>query len=112
MKGFLGGLFVAAPLTAFIVMLTMGGQQEVRTQQERMQTQQRIDELEFDQDFDRAFGSDTQDKTERRSQELAEAREQKEMLDESWEKQFSDLDRQLDDMRGALAEQEPEKLEW
>ena len=56
MKGFLAGAFVTAPITAFVMFLYFQNLDRMGVQQERAVTEQRLQELQFDQDFNKMAG--------------------------------------------------------
>lgn len=112
MKGFLGGLFVGAPLIGFLIFLTLGSQHEIRTQQERLYNQQLIEELEFDKQFLKQMGEldkTTESKIDNRLDKLSEKQKK---IDAEWERQFESLGQQVDEMGDALGEADKEELSW
>ena len=53
MKSFLSGVFVSAPITGLLVFLWMSNYHVAQVQQERSETALRLQEQQFDRDFDR-----------------------------------------------------------
>lgn len=125
MKSILYGLAISMPLTAVIVYFALSGRQDVVLQQKSHEVQQQIQSEEFRRDFSEAWHEfDTpgsikekevkeevfQARQAERDARIARLKKQQESLSGDMDAMFDQLDQDMDDMRTALREAEPTKI--
>lgn len=100
MKGFLGGIFMAAPITALLVMIFLDQRTEIAVKQERQNAEIRLDAARFDRDFDRMTAEiDGSLPTAEKQQIGAEKRDERQArkkLISGLNKRVSDFDAEID----------------
>lgn len=109
MNGWVQAILAATPLAGIILYFTLSGQQQVRTDQQRSQVKQEINNAEFDRDFERMnadiSGTTLSQEREEQHQQKIDALEAKAgQWDNTFDQQFEKMDGEMADLEKAMKE--------
>ncbi|MFN4186938.1 MAG: hypothetical protein ACK4FN_02805 [Acinetobacter johnsonii] len=109
MKGLSGGVLAATPLALIILYFALSGQQLVRTDQQRVEIKQQIDESKFDLEFEKLSSEIsgkpmTADAISKKEEEITELRKKSGVLDERLEAELKKAEQELAELKAAIEE--------
>ena len=110
-NGFAQAILAATPLAAIILYFTLSGQQQVRTDQQKMEVTKEIATERFDLEFD-ALNQElsgtpmTEKEKAERLEKIDELETKKEKWDQKFDAEFEKTEADLKELRKALAEDE------
>jgi hypothetical protein len=109
MKGIAGVILAATPLALIVLYYALSGGQQVRVDQQRMQTDFKVIDAKFDLEFDLA--NREIDKKPMAPEELAKRKTEIAKLENDWKKweerfdgDFAKMDAELEELKGAINE--------
>ena len=105
MKDFFTGVLITAPITAFIIQLSLSGKQEVTTAQERHYVDHQLATQIFDQQFEEAWNtSRLPAHKENRNERIKKLEERKNQFDQEFDRQFATSQQDVNELRQALSD--------
>lgn len=108
-NGFASAILAATPLAAIILYFALSGQQQVRTDQERHEAKQKIEEAKFDLEFDQ-MSSDiagkpmTPEEIAKRKETIAKLKEKADKWDKRFDSEFKKMDEEMAELKKAIEE--------
>tara|TARA_Y100000782_G_scaffold115582_1_gene160812 strand:- start:6502 stop:6861 length:360 start_codon:yes stop_codon:yes gene_type:complete len=107
MKGVASAILAATPLAALILYFALSGQQQVRTDQQRVEVKQQIEAAQFDLEFEQ-MSRDISNKP-MTAEELAKKKaviealkKKSETWDSRFDAEFEQMDKELAELKSAL----------
>lgn len=109
MKGVAGAILAATPLAALVLYFALSGQQQVRTDQQRHEVKQQIEEAKFDLEFeqmsrDMSGQPMTSGELAKKQAVIEELKNKAEGWDRRFDAEFDQADKELAELKAALEE--------
>lgn len=107
MKGVASAILAATPLAALILYFALSGQQQVRTDQQRIEINQRIETAKFDLEFEQMSRDIsnrpmTAEEVAIRQAHIEELKKKADTWETRFDAEFEQMDRELGELRAAL----------
>lgn len=109
MKGVAGAILAATPLAAIVLYFALSGNQQVRVDQQRIETSFKIDNAEFDLEFDianREISNNPMTKKEysNRKSEIEVLKSSADRWNKRFDEDFKNMDSELAELKEAINE--------
>lgn len=107
MKGIAGAILAATPLAALVLYFALSGQQQVRTDQQRHEVNQKIEKAKFDLEFDQmnreisGQAMSVKEKAERQAV-IDALKDKADTWDRRFDAEFEQADKELSELKAAL----------
>lgn len=107
MKGVASAILAATPLAALILYFALSGQQQVRTDQQRIEVNQRIEAAQFDLEFEqmnRDISNQPMTEAElaKKKAEIEALKKKAETWDSRFDAEFEQMDKELGELKAAI----------
>ncbi len=107
MKGVASAILAATPLAALILYFALSGQQQVRTDQQRVEVKQQIEAAQFDLEFEQMSRDITNkpmtaEELANKKAEIEALKKKAETWDNRFDAEFEQMDKELAELKSAL----------
>lgn len=107
MKGVASAILAATPLAALILYFALSGQQQVRTDQQRVEVKQQIEAAQFDLEFEQMSRDIsnkpmTAEELAKKKAEIEALKKKAETWDNRFDAEFEQMDKELAELKSAL----------